>query len=232
MSTKSNKLIQILKKRWVSNLICFVVSFLIATAVRPYFKGTSTKKSVPEETSVVDIAEKCILKQSDKVMVNGYHVIYDDGVPLTINNAFNPAKTRKFNIITVNGEQFIYWSQTYGDFLDHLKGSPKIGYQSSNKNFLVKCCIDDATAKMALRQDLDLLYHSVQFKYVPYFEKLNKYQKAALLAYHYELGIKEKQPDIYRRLGSKPDEAWIGMKGNNTRKIVTFKKLYMTDPKK
>ena len=138
------------------------------------------------------------LKQVEKkVTVNGLHVTYDDRVPQFIKGKFNPKKIWGAN-------------ESWEQFIARRKGTPTIGYGTTNPKIVKKHYITEEEALTALRADIRYVYAKLVWKYEPYFEKLNSNQQAALVSYHYNCGF-GKHPKLYKLLETDPANAWKEM---------------------
>lgn len=142
------------------------------------------------------IAEKFLIKLESKVLVGGLHVAYDDRTPTYVRGRFNPKK--------------IWGDESWDQFRLRCKGTPTIGYGTTNRIAVKRKVITEAEAVRFLRQDINLVYAKLCWKYEPYFVRLNSYQQAALISYHYNCGY-GKHPKLYKLLGSNPSEAWREM---------------------
>ena len=153
--------------------------------------------SFAEEFEAKAIAEAFLKKVEKKVTVNGLHVTYDDRVPQFIRGKFNPKKIWGVN-------------ETWEQFVGRCKGTPTIGYGTTNNIAVKMKFITEEDAIRFLKQDINLVYSKLCWKYEPHFTKLNSYQQAALISYHYNCGY-GKHPKLYKLLGSNPSEAWREM---------------------
>lgn len=158
------------------------------------------------EMEARSIAEKFLKEVEGQVKVGGMHVTYDDLTPKYIKGIFNLKKI---------------WGprESWVEFAGRCKGTPTIGYGTTNPKIVKKHYITEEEALTALRADIRYVYAKLVWKYEPYFERLNSNQQAALVSYHYNCGF-GRHPKLYKLLETDPANAWKEMdaKGSKSRR--------------
>ena len=167
-----------------------LMTILVALAI------ATTAFAAPK--TVIEMASEFLVKHEGAVMVNGVHVLYDDKAPTYVNGKFN---TRK--IIADN--------ETFEQFKARCKGTPTIGYGTTDEWVCRLIKINDNSAKYFLRRDLQKIVSYMPKKFGTAWNNLNRNQQAALLSYFYNCGMYSKHPAMLKLMKSNPSKCYTQM---------------------